>query len=76
MLDQPQQAASDGVPANGSCTVAIRFAPGATGPRAATLTLDPAGPQRVEVALTGTGAALHRRARPRRPRPGRLERRR
>jgi hypothetical protein len=48
----------NGIPANGSCTVAIRFAPTGTGPRSATLTLDPAGPQSVDVALTGTGGAL------------------
>ena len=46
-----------GVPADGTCAIAIRFAPGVTGARAASLTLDPAGPQRVEVALTGTRAA-------------------
>jgi hypothetical protein len=48
----------DGVPADGSCTVAIRFAPSAAGPRAATLTLDPAGPQSTEVELTGSGGGL------------------
>jgi FG-GAP-like repeat len=48
----------DGVPADGSCTVAIRFAPSAPGPRAATLTLDPAGPQSTQVALTGSGGEL------------------
>ena len=47
-----------GVPANDSCAVAVRFAPTATGPRAATLTLDPAGPQSTDVALSGTGGAL------------------
>jgi hypothetical protein len=47
-----------GVPANDSCDVAVRFAPTATGPRAATLTLDPAGPQSTDVALTGSGGAL------------------
>ena len=48
----------NGIPANGSCTIAVRFAPTGTGPRSATLTLDPAGPQSVNVALTGTGGAL------------------
>jgi FG-GAP-like repeat len=48
----------DGVPADGSCDVAVRFAPSAAGARAATLTLDPAGPQTTTVGLTGTGGAL------------------
>jgi VCBS repeat protein/FG-GAP repeat protein len=48
----------DGVPANGSCAVAVRFAPSAAGARAATLTLDPAGPQTTAVGMTGTGGAL------------------
>ena len=48
----------DGVPANGSCAVAIRFAPSVAGARAATLTLDPAGPHSETIALTGTGGAL------------------
>ena len=48
----------DGVPANGSCSVAVRFAPSSAGAKAATLTLDPAGPQSVAVPLSGTGGAL------------------
>ncbi|HEY7454688.1 MAG TPA: VCBS repeat-containing protein [Thermoleophilaceae bacterium] len=48
----------DGVPANGSCAVAVRFAPSAAGARAATLTLDPAGPQTTAIGMTGTGGAL------------------
>ena len=48
----------DGIPANGSCSVGIRFAPSESGPRSATLTLDPAGPQSTEVALTGSGGGL------------------
>jgi hypothetical protein len=48
----------DGIPANGSCSVGIRFAPSESGPRSATLTLDPAGPQSTNVPLTGTGGGL------------------
>jgi hypothetical protein len=48
----------DGVPANGSCDVAIRFAPGVKGVRQATLTLDPAGPQIEHVAVSGDGGDL------------------
>jgi FG-GAP-like repeat/FG-GAP repeat len=49
---------TDGIPANGSCSVGVRFAPSESGPRSATLALDPDGPQSMQVALTGTGGAL------------------
>ena len=57
----------DGVPGDGACSIAIRFAPGALGARAATLVLDPAGPQRVELALTGVGVAPPQSPPPRHP---------
>ena len=47
-----------GIPANGSCSLAIRFTPSVTGPRSATLQLDPAGPQSQAIALTGNGGDL------------------
>jgi hypothetical protein len=48
-----------GVPANGTCRLSLRFAPTADGPRSATLTISPAGPQPpLAVTLTGTGGAL------------------
>jgi hypothetical protein len=47
-----------GVPAAGSCDISVRFAPGEKGVRAATMTLDPAGPQIEHVTLTGDGGEL------------------